>query len=129
MTQAAIDHVYSILGAVPHSEYGVVNLLPFAVESAEGDALKRDVATGIVNSLASAGHIASGEPQGTPTRSIRVLCRSCGTMLFSGTTDDHGGVGVAAPALLSMLARLRAECPHEAFTADDQRRYIEEMAQ
>ena len=128
-TQAVADHIFGILGAVPHPTYGTMALMPFAVDTDESNQLKRDVASGIATSLDSAGLLSSGEAP-TPTRSIRVLCRSCGTILFSGTTDlDGGGLTVAAPALLTALAGRRAECPHDAYTPDDLRRHIEEMHQ
>jgi len=122
----AIDYVTSILGAIPHETYGVVNVLPFATESEQSNQLKRECAEGLVKSMDSQGFIVDPDNK-TPeiSRQIRVLCRSCGTVLFSGITDHNGGITVAAPALLSTLARLRAECPHSAFTPEDQRAFIE----
>ncbi len=79
-----------------------------------------------MKSMDAQGFIASPDSAAPKiTRQIRVLCRSCGTVLFSGTTDHSGGITVAAPALLTTLARLRAECPHSAFTPEDQRAFIE----
>ena len=126
--QAAAAHIEGILGAVPHPTFGSICLMPFAVDTDETNQLKKDVASGIATSLDSAGLLSSGEAP-TPTRSVRVLCRSCGTMLFSATTDHDGGIGVAAPALLTALAGRRAECPHDAFTPHDLRRHVEEMNQ
>lgn len=124
---AVIDHVYGILGAIPHETYGSINILPFAAESEQSNQLKRECAEGLVKSMASQGFITDPD-SATPeiTRQIRVLCRSCGTVLFSGTTDHNGGITVAAPALLSTLARLQAECPHSAITPEAQRAFIEE---
>lgn len=97
------------------------------MDSPQTNEIKRQVAEGIVSSLSDQGFIVDPDNK-TPeiSRQIRVLCRSCGTVLFSGTTDHNGGITVAAPALLSTLARLRAECPHSAFTPEDQRAFIEE---
>ena len=116
-----------MLGAVPHDTYGTITIFPFAQESETTNQLKREVAEGLVKSMDSQGFIVDPDNK-TPeiSRQIRVLCRSCGTVLFSGTTDHNGGITVAAPALLSTLARLRAECPHSAFTPEDQRAFIEE---
>lgn len=121
-----IDYVFSILGAVPHETYGAINAFPFAVESEQTNQIKREYAEGLVKSMDAQGFIASPDNAAPKiTRQIRVLCRSCGTALFSGTTDHDGGITVAAPALLTTLARLRAECPHTAFTPEDQRAFIE----
>lgn len=125
---AAIDHVYSVLGHIPHSEYGYVTLMPFAHESDQVNKFKRQVAEGLVGSLASQGMITKATPA-EPSRSVKVLCRSCSQVLFTATTDHDGGILVNAPALLSMLSQLSLECPHQPQTAHDLRRFLEENAQ
>lgn len=126
MTDQAVDLIYRHLHAIPNAEFGHLNLFPFATETEETNALKRDVAKGIVGLFVNAGY--HMDPDSKPpenTREIRVLCRACGEVLFSGMTDHNGGLTVAAPELLSMMARRRAECPHKVFTAEDQRAFLE----
>lgn len=123
----AIDLVYANLGALPDPDYTHLNLMPFSIESDQTNALKRRVSTAIVKLLANAGY--TMKLNTTPpehSRRIRVLCRSCGNVLFTGVTDHHGGVAVAAPSLLATMGRLRIECPHTPLTLEDQRRFIEE---
>jgi len=127
LTEQAVDLLYSHLHAIPSSEFGHLNLVPFATEGEQTNSIKKEVAKGIVDIFATNGYpMDPGAKTPEISRQIRVLCRSCGTVLFSGTTDHNGGITVAAPALLSTLARLRAECPHSAFTPEDQRAFIEE---
>jgi hypothetical protein len=125
----AINHLYSILGAIPDPDHGHINMVPFAVESDGTNALKRKIATGIVKSLADQGYsMALKQAAPSPDRRIRVVCRSCGNPLIAGVTDHTGAVSVAAPALLSSLSKMSLECPHKALTPEDHRRYLQEVA-
>lgn len=123
----ATNLLYDNLGALPDPDYTHLNLLPFTHDSEETNALKRRVSSAVVNLFAGAGY--PMKLQTAPveaTRRIRVLCRSCGGVLFTGVTDHEGGLAVAGPALLATLSGLAVECPHTKVTPTDQRRFIED---
>lgn len=123
----AIDLIYANLGALPHPDYGVINLLPFAVESDQTNELKRQVCEGIVRVLADAGFDMGRQERAPaePTRNLEVKCRLCSTTLANFNVSD-GVANVPAATLIAALSKLHPECPHAVMTADDQRRAIEE---
>lgn len=123
------DILYNNLGAVPHDEFGVVNLFPFMAEDETTNALKRAVAHGLAGVLESAGVLAQPQSDEPPSRSIRIQCRMCSKDLFTTAVSHSGVANVPAANVISVLARLRPECPHEPFTADDHRRLIEQAVQ
>jgi hypothetical protein len=123
------DLLYNSLGAIPHEEYGSICLMPFAVDSDETNALKRQVAVGIANVLESAGVLNQTEASGPPARSIKLQCRMCSTTLLTASVDHNGVANVPAASVIAALGRTQAECPHKTLTLDDQRRLIEEALQ
>ncbi|WPH57833.1 hypothetical protein [Mycobacterium phage WXIN] len=124
-----IDILYSNLGAVPHDEFGVVNLFPFMVEDEATNALKRAVAQGLSSVLESAGVLSQPQSNEPPARAIQIQCRSCSTTLFTTSVSHGGTANVPAANVISALSRLRTECPHKEYTADDHRRLIEQALQ
>lgn len=123
----AIELIYNNLGALPDSEFGVINLLPWAVDNKETNAIKKRVAAAIVDVFESAGYPMSRAvgAEDAP-RTVSLHCRACSTLLFTAPVSTDGIANVPAANLLSSLARLSTECPHKALTLDDQRRLIEE---
>lgn len=126
--QEALDLLVANIGAIPHPEYGVINLLPWAVESEQTDALKRQVCEAIVELLATNGLLRerSEAPSSQPARNVSLNCRLCSTPLLNVRVDDSGTANLPAATILSTMARMNPECPHSIVTPDDQRRKIEE---
>ena len=125
--QAVIDTLYANLGAIPHEQYGHINLLPWAVDSDETNALKRQVCEGLANLLADAGHLKTGESvPAEPSRDVKLNCRSCSTTLLSAHVNEAGVANVPAATVISAVSKMNVNCPHSRVTADDQRRLIEE---
>ena len=124
----AIDLLYSQLGALPDPEFGVINLLPWAQESDDTNAIKRRVCEAIIRVFENGGYSLTKEKlPGPPSRSVQIRCRSCSKLLFSAAVDSTTGVSaVPASLTLSALAQLSPECPHDTVTLEDQRRRIEQ---
>lgn len=127
--QEVVDFLYSILGAVPDPEFGVINILPFAAEDEQTNALKRRVASGIATALADAGHLSRPQAEGPPQRSIRLQCRACSALLLTTVADHSGVANVAAANVIQALGSLKHECPHPVRTLEDQRRLIQEAVE
>lgn len=123
---AAVDLLYDHLGSLPHPEYGVINLLPWAVNSDQTNTLKRQVCEAIIEVFRSAGYPMVKDVPIEPSRDVKVHCRACSSELFTAAVNDDGVANVPAAAFIASLARLRPECPHGVTTFDDQRRAIEE---
>lgn len=124
--QDVADLLYNSLGAIPHEQYGSICLMPFAVDSDETNALKRQVADGIASVLESAGLLSQPQVDSPPARSIKLQCRMCSTTLLTASVDHFGTANVPAASMIATLGRMQSECPHKALTLDDQRRKIEE---
>lgn len=122
----AVQLLYDNLGALPHEEYGHINIMPFAHDSDQVSALKRQVAEGIVHVLSNAGLLRNRDapPSTDSLLDVHVQCRMCSSHLFSVIADD-GVANVPAASLISSVARLGPDCPHKVVTIDDQRRLIE----
>lgn len=126
--QEAVDLLVRHLGALPHPEYGVINLLPWSVDSDQTNALKVQICEAIVNVFADAGYPMGRQPEAVvkPLREVAVNCRLCSTPLMVAMTDENGVANVPAATMISSLAKRSPECPHNVLTADDQRRAIEQ---
>lgn len=125
--QEAVDLVYNNLGSLPDPEFGVLNIMPFTVDSDQTNAMKRRVAEAIVDLFASNGFLRdrTEEASPRPTRDVSVSCRLCSAELMR-LRVDNGVANVPAATVLSAMARMTPECPHDVLTPDDQRRKIEE---
>lgn len=129
VNQEAIELLIANIGNLPHHEYGVINLLPWAVDSDQTNALKRQVCEAIVGVFADAGYPMSREMSSAPaaaTRDVTVSCRMCSATLASFAVSDGGVANVPAAAVISAMSKLNPECPHGVLTADDHRRAIEQ---
>lgn len=129
--QEAIELLYSQLHALPDPEFGVINMLPFAQDSEQTNAIKRRVAKAICRVFESGGYLLTKDkPQGDPPRSVSIQCRSCGNVILSATIDARSGVSaVPAATLITAIANMNVECPHKPLTLEDQRRKIEQALQ
>lgn len=125
---AVTDFLFSILGAVPHPEMGTITLFPWAAEDEQTDGLKKLVCEGIAQSLADAGYLARADTT-TPSRSIKLACRSCSTVLMTTNVDNSGVANIPAATTISALSKMRTECPHQPLTLDDQRILIQEAVE
>lgn len=123
--QEASDAIYARLGALPDDQYGTLNLLPFAVDNDEVNALKRKVADAIVHVLEDAGFLNEPSAPAEPSRRIRMNCRLCSTTLLSFRVDNVGVANIPAANTIETLSMLRRECPHAPMTLEDQRLLIE----
>lgn len=123
----AVDAIYASLGALPDPDYGVINLLPWAHESDETNAVKRRVCEGIVRVFENAGYSFDRErDESEPSRNISILCRSCGKLLLRTNVDNRGIANVPGVTIISGMAAISDQCPHTPVTIDDQRRLIEQ---
>lgn len=119
-------HLYNHIGALPSEEFGVMNLMPWAVESDQTNAMKVGVCAAIIDVLREAGFIANpDDTTRNPARAVTLACRSCSAVLTSIAVEDSIS-NLPASSFITNMARLRPECPHEPVSADDQRRAIQE---
>lgn len=125
MTDEAVDLLEKQIASLPDDEFGVINLLPFAVDSDETNALRRRVCQAIVRVFRDQGYPMDRNVTATEERSVTVNCRQCGTTLLSAPVTK-GVANVPAAAMISGMAKLHSECPHRTYTADDQRQAIEQ---
>lgn len=122
-----VDVLYESLGALPSEKFGVINLLPWAVESDQTNELKREVAECIAAVLREHGFIANPDDttrQPAPAQ-VNLNCRMCSKTLTT-VSADNGIVNLPAASFITDIARMRPECPHETISMDDQRRAIQE---
>lgn len=128
-TDAAVDLLFRHLGALPDPDFGVINMLPWAQESKETNAIKRKVCQAIVRVFTNGGYPMDLEVQADrePPRIASLRCSSCDTHLFDAAIDKSGKGGVPAQMLIGTLAGMDPQCPHNTFTLDDHRRKLEEV--
>ncbi len=124
-----VSTLYANIGNLPDDELNSINLLPFAVEGDEVNALKRKICQAIVNVFKNAGYPMELGAYSSPSRSITVACRSCSEPLITATVDDTGYAAVPAAQIIDGMSVRSTACPHNVLTLDDQRRLIEQAAQ
>lgn len=126
--QDVITFLNEHLGALPHEEYGIINLLPFSVKSDQTDALRLQVSQAIVGLLETAGFLRQHTPESAaePGRDVQVTCRLCSATFMHLLVGDGGVANVPAAMVITQLGQLSPECPHDRVTVDDQRLKIEE---
>lgn len=125
MTREAVELLEQKISSLPDPEFGVINLLPFAVDSPETNGLRHRVCEAIVDVLNEAGLLKDRDQAPTPMESVTLTCRQCSTTLM--TVAVFGGVAnVPAASMISQLAKLHPECPHKLYTPDDQRQAIQQ---
>jgi hypothetical protein len=123
----AIELLYQNIGSLPDSEFGAINLLPFAVDSDQTNALKRKVCVAIVNLFQNNGFpMAKNTTPVEPERSVRMNCHKCSTTLLTTQVSNDGVANLPATAMIATFAKLNPECPHNKLTPEDHRRMIEE---
>ena len=122
----AVELLYRHLGGLPDPDYGTINLLPFAQDSDEVNAVKRRVCEAIVRVFEDGGYSLSRGADAAPPRQMRVQCRECGSLLVSAAASDKGMAPVPGFHTIASIARLNPQCPHKPLTLDDQRRRIEQ---
>lgn len=123
----AVELLYQHLGALPDPDFGAINLLPFAVDSEQTNGLKRKVCQAVVALFRNDGYPMDRDAVPVePSRTVALNCRQCSTTLLSVQVGEHGIANLAAANMLTGLAALNRECPHNVLTPDDQRRLIEQ---
>ena len=123
----AAELLYRHLGGLPDPDFGTINLLPFAQDSEETNAVKRRVCEAIVQVFENGGYsMTRREPDSAPPRALHMKCRSCDTTLLTARVDKTGAASVPGTHTISSIARMTPECPHRLVTLEDQRRRIEE---
>lgn len=118
--EPAIVLLYNHLAALPHSDYGVINMLPFAHDSDQVRTIKRHVCEAIVGLLDQHGHLADADDSKAAVDTVSIVCSRCGnTLTVLGVSD--GGSAVDAAAFIAQLAGLNPQCPHAPLTLEDLR--------
>jgi len=123
---AAEQLLYDNLASLPSSEYGPINLLPFAHDSEQTRLVKRQVCQSIVGLLETHGLLKDETPKSMIAAAVSVKCRACLSSLVETVTDEHGAAHVDARAFIAAMAGLNPECPHSVLTADDLRAHMEQ---
>jgi hypothetical protein len=121
---AAIELLYNNLASLPHDEYGVINMLPFAHDSAAVRTIKRHTSEAIIGLLDAHGFLRDKTDTAPQVSDVAVLCRSCGNTLVVLPVTE-GAARVDAPGYIRSMASLNGECPHAPTTLDDMRRNME----
>lgn len=124
--EAAIALLYDNIHALPHEEYGVMNFLPFAHDSEQTRAVKRQMSEAIVGLFESHGMMTQPAPASpVVSRDVAVKCRTCATELVSLVTDEYGVAMVDAPRFIAQLSGSNPECDHAELTLKDMRLKME----
>lgn len=127
---AAIELVYANLAALPHKEYGTINVLPFAHDSELVRKIKRQVCEAIVDLLNDNGYFKDKETQQLPVlHQLTVQCVDCAGELVSTTVDNGGISKVNAHTFIGLVSGINAACAsgHAQITVDDVRQHIEKQ--
>lgn len=122
---AAITLLYDNLASLPSSEYGPINLLPFAHDSEQTRTVKRQVCEAIIGLLDDAGMLKQDAPEAVISHAVSIKCRSCASTIVETATDEFGAAGVDARAFIAAMASLNPDCPHAMLTAEDLRAHME----
>lgn len=127
VNELAIQLLYDNIAALPHEEYGVINMLPFAHDTETTRTVKRQVCEAVVQLFDSAGYLKNELPQSEPlpTHRVIVACAACHNELVSIITDDAGNSNVVGALFVSTIAKLNTDCPHNVVTIDDMRQKMQ----
>lgn len=123
---AAVNLLVDNISALPHDEYGIINLLPFAHDSDAVRLVKRHFCEAIVNLLASHGHMSDNDDaEAVPgTVVVDLKCRDCGTT-FTQVPVDDGVAMLNASMFITQTSQLNTQCPHTPTTLEDMRAHME----
>lgn len=121
----AVGLLYTHLAALPHKEYGVINMLPFAHDSEQVRMIKRHVCEAIVNLLDNHNLLATDAAEPVVNHSVAVKCQTCATELVSLATDENGTAMVDARGFIAGLAATNPACQHGPLTIQDLRAHME----
>jgi hypothetical protein len=123
---AAVALLYDNLAALPATDGGLINMLPFAHDSEQTREIKQMVAKAIINLLDTNGHIKHDQPKTQPSvQQVKLQCMACRTSMVETVTNEFGVANVDARLFIAGVAGLNPECPHAALTLDDMRRKME----
>lgn len=123
-TAAATQLLTQHLHALPHPDYGIINMLPFAHNSEQTHQIKRQVAEAIISLLDSNGFLGDTTREPTTQSTVVLRCNTCAIQLAELTIQD-GTAAVNASQYLAAIAALNPACPHNTLTIDDHRRHME----
>lgn len=124
--EPAVQLLYTNLGSLPSTEYGVMNLLPFAEDTEQALSYKRHVCECIIELLDTHGHLQHEAPQAQPAgHAVALRCLACRSPLVETIADENGFANVDAPLFIAGISGLNPDCPHQAITMDDHRRNME----
>jgi len=123
----AVQCLFDNLAALPSTEYGPINLLPFALETEQTRAMKWQVAAAIINLLEDNGFL---KPEGRPeellvNRPVEIACAKCRKTLVQIDTDEHGRSYVTPELFIPSVSGLNPECEHKRIGLDDLRQHME----
>lgn len=125
---AVVQLLYENIHALPHPEYGTIDMLPFAYDSDQTRMVKRQFSEAIIELLHTNGWLRDSTAPSEPVvnHAVSIRCHTCQNMLVDTMTDIAGNAAVNAQLFLGYLARLNPECPHKPVTPEDLRRHLED---
>lgn len=126
-TAAATELLNQHLHALPHPDYGVINMLPFAHNSEQTRQMKHQVAQAIIDLLDTNGYLADTTREPVELSTVILRCKTCAAQLAEHTTDQQGTAAINAPQYIAAIAALNPACPHNPLTIDDHRQHMEQQ--